>query len=92
MKKYTALIVVNCRLSIDSDKAIPKNNTRFNAENYLIVALAFGLAIYQLYYIPLENKCAKVRKIIENAPIGANVLYNMTSKGCGSIPVFPVIP
>lgn len=42
---YTALVDYESGISIDNDLAISKTNTRFSAENTLITAINYGVAV-----------------------------------------------
>ena len=89
---YTALLAYDNSISIDGSKAISKTNNRFTAENSIIASILYVIAVAYSHYIPCEVEDSCVKKDMEDAPIGVRMMYTLTQKALGGIPIRPIKP
>ena len=88
---YTVAIICEGGLSIDSNKAILKTNTRFTAENSFTAVMNFTIVVAHSHFIPVSVPCKNVERDIEKADIGVMILVEMVSQAWGT-PVIPINP
>ena len=94
---YTVAIICEGGLSIDSNKAILKTNTRFTAENSFTAAMNFAVVVAHSHFIPVSVLCKKVERDIEKVDIGVMIpdrKYTSISSGdlLHSTPMYNVVP
>ena len=71
---------------------IPKNCTRYTAENSLIFERTLICVISATHYEVVTEKSSDVEKDIGKFYIGVNKLHKVVTKIFGNLPVFPIRP
>ena len=89
---YIATISNLSGVSIDTDSAIAKTNSRFAAENSLIAALCYAVALAYSHFIPVNELCGDIEKEMLAASPGVKLLYQMTKDANGGILVYQIQP
>jgi len=79
ISNYTALFSQSSGIFIDGSKAISKTNTRYTAENSLIVSALYAVAVASSHFILIKEEDARTRRDIANASVGIRMMYKLTS-------------
>ena len=87
MSNYIVLLAPESGISINNNQSIPKTNTCCTTDNYIINVANFAFGITYSHYIPVSKEDLKIKKDRITAPLGVNIMYNMTSEALGNIPV-----
>ena len=58
----------------------------------MIAFILYVVDVAYSHFIPSESKDTPIAKDTKTAPVGVRILYEMTSKALGGIPIRPVKP
>lgn len=90
ISNYTALLAASDGITIDGSKAITKTNNRFATENSIIADVCYAATVAASHFIPVLEIDKQVKNDFLVAPIGVQIMYQITSKTLGCTPVYPV--
>jgi len=66
--------------------------TRFTAENSIIASIIYAVTVAYYHYIPVEEEFPKVKRETKEASVGVEMMYQLTLKALGGLPIILVKP